>query len=78
MDPVQLFVIEDNRNPGSFLLRTNRGHPVFIGLNNARTFTTMKAVKNQVSRIKSEFDVTYRKVTLTLEGKGYSFGPVHY
>lgn len=67
MDPVQLFVIENNDHPGRFLLRTNRGVPVFVELGDARTFTTMKAVKNQVTRIRSDFNVRYRKTLLTLE-----------
>jgi hypothetical protein len=66
MAPNELYVIQDN-NTEQFLMHTLGGEPVFGELGDARTFTTMKAVKNQVTRFTGNFNVRYRKAFLTLE-----------
>lgn len=62
-----VYVIQD-QNTGKFLLQTRSGTPIFGELERARTFITMAAVSNQVTRIKGEFDIRYRRLRLTLEG----------
>ena len=58
-----LLVIEDTAGLG-YLIRTDRGRPVFGPLELAATYSSPTAVKNAVSRIKEDFSVRYRKARL--------------
>jgi hypothetical protein len=63
-----LLVIEDTDGLG-YLIRTDRGKPVFGPLELAATYSSPTAVKNAVSRIKEDFEVRYMRVRLEVLGR---------
>ena len=67
MEGVDLFVIENNGAGGGFLMRTDGGQPIFGPLSLARTYSSATALKNQITRVKSDFDVRYRQARLELK-----------
>ena len=67
MEGVDLFVIQNNGAGGGFLMRTDRGQPIFGPLSLARTYLSTTAMKNQVTRIKGDFDVKYRQARLEVK-----------
>ena len=67
VEGVDLFVIENSGAGGGFLMRTEDGKPVFGPLSLARTYSSGTALKNQVTRIKADFDVRYRQARLELK-----------
>jgi hypothetical protein len=48
-------------------MRTDDGQPIFGPLSLARTYSSATALKNQITRIKSDFDVRYRQARLELK-----------
>ena len=64
MPSVELFVIENNNDPGMYLLRTDAGQPVFVQLSQAKTYFSRRACANAISRIRTDFDVEYHHVRL--------------
>ena len=63
-----LLVIEDTDGLG-YLIRTDRGKPVFGPLEFAATYSSATAVKNAVSRIKEDFDVRFMRARLEVLGR---------
>ena len=64
---LDVFLIRDNNGAG-YLIGTGKGTPRFGDLDLATWYTSMKAVQNAVSRIKTPFDVRFVKARLEVLG----------
>ena len=61
---VALFVIEDTSARQGFLLRTCKGKAVFGPLEAAATYSSMRAVRGAIARIRGNYAVAFRNACL--------------